>query len=143
MLPPYYHDLKTNQKNHQLKKHVATNQGREGIFYSKQEMTIENTSRIISMLKQYGKEDMERATMFQRSLVCIPGSSRATMERYKPYWSNKIGYSLDRSDLSGSNWAKNRLCVIARSLVLPCIITLKGDDNAKVSSMKTTLLQIP
>ena len=79
---------------------------------------------------------MERATIVSKIArlytADLPGENYNGKIQTALKFTNKIGSSLDRSDLSGSDWAKKQTArVIARSLVLPCIITLKGEEEAK------------
>ena len=62
--------------------------------------------------KQYGKTDMERATIVSKIArlytADLPGENYNGKTQTALKFTNKIGSSLDRSDLSGSDWAKKQ-----------------------------------
>ena len=87
--------------------------------------------------RQYKSRDMQEASIVSKVArlftADLPGENYTNAKKGSILkFKDKIGTSLERSDISGSNWAtKQTARVIARSLVLPCIITLKGDDQVK------------
>ena len=140
LLPPYYQDRDEGEELPPAPESTwqqTKGRGKEFCIHQTGNDDRESSNRLISMLKkQYGKTDMERATIVSKIArlytADLPGENYNGKTQTALKFTNKIGSSLDRSDLSGSDWAKKQTArVIARSLVLPCIITLKGEEEAK------------
>ena len=140
LLPPYYQERDEGVELPPAPESTwqqTKGRGKEFCIHQTGSDDRESSGKLISMLKkQYGRADMERATIVSKVARLytaeLPDENYNGKTQTALKFTNKIGSSLDRSDLSGSDWAKKQTArVIARSLVLPCIITLKGSEEAK------------
>ena len=97
----------------------------------------ENRSQIIKMLKdQYSRSDMEEANILAKVAriytADIAGENYSSSKNRSRSlkFRDKIGSELDASDLVGKEWAvKSTARVIARALVIPCMIKLRGNEK--------------
>jgi hypothetical protein len=99
----------------------------------------ESRGKVITMLKtQYGYTDMGQSNSISKVAriyaADLPEENYSSSKKQsaKLKFKDKIGSSLARSDINGQEWvSKQTSRVIARALVIPCIITLKGNDKIK------------
>ena len=141
LLPSYYQELDEGEELPEAPESSwfqTKSRGRELCIYQTGSDARESNNALISMLKrQYKSRDMQEASIVSKVArlftADLPGENYTNAKKGSILkFKDKIGTSLERSDISGSNWAtKQTARVIARSLVLPCIITLKGDDQVK------------
>lgn len=139
LLPPYYQELEEGAELPEAPE-TSWQKVKRNTYCVHQAGSDDRESRgkiIKTLKKQYNQPDMEQANSIAKIArifaADIPeenysSSKNTSALKYK----DKIGTSLARSELFGQEWvAKRTARVIARSLVIPCIITLKGTDKVK------------
>ncbi|MEC7986450.1 MAG: hypothetical protein VX278_14890 [Myxococcota bacterium] len=142
LIPPVYRDPEDGEKNTEPKpetdKEKTKTQNTFCVYQTGDDQRDNNRSVLNALKRQYNRPDMEKSrplAKLARVYAADLNNHNFTDKKFKSpinFEKKSIGIQLSKAEVSGTDWVKKKTAkAVARSLVIPCVIALKGDDDIK------------